>query len=180
MLAPRLAQSDASWYVIRTHYREEWRAAQNLGVSCIEAFLPRMRAPRASRSRGGPAATALFPQYLFAHFDPARSLRDVHFTRGVQGIIRFGTCLATVDDEVIALFRSRMDAQGLIDVGEPLRPGERVLIEHGPFAALAGVVERHLPDKERVTVLLTCVQSGVHVEVATDAVRRSGSADRSF
>ena len=94
------------------------------------------------------------------------------FTRGVQAPVRVGDQLATVDDAVVVFLRGRMDGDGLIRVGEPLRPGERVIIENGPFAALLGVVERVFPERERVLVLLAAIRAPVRVELAVDSVRR--------
>ncbi len=94
------------------------------------------------------------------------------FTRGVHSIVHAGGSPATIDDGVIALLRARMDANGLIRIGEPLQPGERVVIADGPFLTLAGVVERVLSERARVIVLLTAVEAGVRVDVAVDDIRR--------
>jgi transcriptional antiterminator RfaH len=164
-----LFRPDAQWYVVRTHQGDERRVQENLRRSETETFLPLM----SGRRRRVRCAVPLFPQYLFARFDAYASLHKVCYTRGVQNVVRFGSHLAIVGDEVIALFRSRGDSDGLIRVGEPLGPGERVTIEDGPFAALAGVVERQLTDKERVIVLLTTVQAAVRIEVPTEFVQRA-------
>ena len=163
--------SSTSWYVIRTHPRQEFRAEQNLAAGAIDVFLPKMRARRPHRCASA-EATPLFPQYLFGRFDLEARLRHVMFTRGVQAPVRVGDQLATVDDAVVVFLRGRMDGDGLIRVGEPLRPGERVIIENGPFAALLGVVERVFPERERVLVLLAAIRAPVRVELAVDSVRR--------
>ncbi len=163
---------DARWFVIRTHHHQEVRVEQNLRLGRIETFLPRIPPPRSARAHGDGHVTPLFPQYVFARFNPATSLHDVTFTRGVYHVLRFGDTLASVDDEVIQFFRSRMDAHGFIRIGEPLQPGELVAIQSGPFRAFVGVVERHLSNKERVIVLLTTVQADMHVEVSTHCLAR--------
>lgn len=160
------------WSVVRTHRRQEFRAEQNLRSGGIETFFPRLSAPRTRRYVSHAATMPLFPQYLFARFDPEVRLHDVSFTRGVQTVLQVCGTLSTVDDNVIQVLRSRMDANGLVRIGEPLRPGEKVIIEEGPFAALVGVVERVLPEKERVTLLLAAVQSPIRVHVASESVRR--------
>jgi transcription antitermination factor NusG len=170
---------DCRWYVIRAHHHQEARTAANLAAGNIETFLPWAR-PLSRRKSERPNGEPLFPQYLFARFDAQRSLHDVTFTRGVQRIVQIGGGLATIDDEVIAFFRSRGDAHGSIPIGRVLAAGERGTIEHGPFAALAGVVERVMPARQRVLVLLTAVGPGpaLRVEVPTDHVYvpRSGLA----
>ncbi len=168
----QLLPSTPDWYVIRTHPRQEFRAEQNLQTGGIEVFLPRISARRARRRAD---VAPLFPQYLFARFEPGTRLHDVSFTRGVQAPVRVGADLATVDDAAVGFLRSRVRADGLIRVGEPLHPGEKVVIEHGPFAALAGLVERIVPEQERVIVLLTAVKSPMRVEVDAQWVRGAGS-----
>lgn len=115
---------------------------------------------------------ALFPQDLFARFDPAISFHDVTFTHGVQSIVRVGGQLATIDEEVIESFRSRVDEHGLIPLARRPERGDCITIQSGPFADLVGVVERSLPAQERVIVLLTSVASAVRIELPADHLRR--------
>lgn len=158
------------WYVVRTHAREETRAETNLQRDDVRTFLPRVRARR--RSGGGSTWSPLFPQYLFAQFDPDRALRHVSFARGVQSVVKFGGVLATVEHDVIAMLQSRVDHEGFVRIGEPLQPGDGIRIASGPFAALAGVVERNLSAHDRVLVLLRAVNSGMRVEVPCGCVQR--------
>jgi transcriptional antiterminator RfaH len=158
------------WYVIRAHHKQEARAEVNLSIGGVETFLPWVRPASRRRARVTPRE-ALFPQYLFARFDPGDSLHDVTFTRGVQSIVSIGGQLATVSDEVIEFFRSRIDEHGLIPIGRRLERGDRVEIESGPLADLTGVVERNLPARERVIVLLTSVGCPMRVELPADHLR---------
>jgi transcriptional antiterminator RfaH len=169
MLDSRCPASSSHWYVIRAHHREEARAEANLSMGKIETFLPWVRAE--SRSRKPPCREPLFPQYLFARFDPDVSLHDVTFTRGVQSLVRFGGQLGTLDDEVIEFFRSRVDEHGVIPIAQELPPGGCVTIRRGPFAELAGVVERGVPSRHRVVVLLNSVCSPMRIEVLADDLR---------
>jgi transcriptional antiterminator RfaH len=163
------------WYAIRTHPQHEVRVDQNLGVGGIESFLPMIRARRSRRYYQYRSATPLFPQYLFARFDVGLRLHDVCFTRGVHSVVQSGARPAPIDDRVIALLQARMDANGLVRIGEPLHPGERVIIADTPFHTLSGVVERVLPERERVIVLLTSVHAAVRVDVAAEVVRRASA-----
>jgi transcriptional antiterminator RfaH len=169
---PHLLLSPQVWYVIRTHPRQEFRAEQNLQAGGIEVFLPRISARRSGRSQRYTEVAPLFPQYLFAQFEPDARLHDVVFTRGVQAPLRVGADLAIVDDTAVAFLRSRVRADGLIRVGEPLQPGEKVVIEEGPFAALVGVVERFVSERERVIVLLSAVRTPFRVDLGAESVRR--------
>lgn len=163
--------SAAPWHVIRARARQEVRAEQNLQSGGIEVFLPRTRGSRLNVRCRSIKVMPLFPQYLFARFDLSRA-RDVAFTRGIQTIVRAGNNFAVVDDGIITLLKGRMDAEGLIRVGEPLQPGEKVLIEDGPFSSLTAVVERVLPHKDRVSILLSTINAPFRITIAAAGVRR--------
>jgi transcription elongation factor/antiterminator RfaH len=164
------------WHVIRTHAKQELRAEQNLRAGRIEVFLPRMAVRRTRRDHRYSEVVPLFTQYLFARFDPETRLHDVTFTRGVQAPLRIGAELAIVDDEVIEFLRARVREDGLIHVGTALQPGERVMIEDGPFAALVGIVERVLSERERVLVLLSTVRTPLRLDLEIASVRRLSPA----
>jgi transcriptional antiterminator RfaH len=158
------------WHVIRSHSRQEERAELNLQRGQIETFLPWVR-PRPSARTKSPQREALFPQYLFAKFDPQARLHDIGFTRGVQGIVKIGGELAIVDDEVIECLRSWVDEQGFVPMGQKIEPGMRVVVEAGPFAELVGIVERTLPAQQRAIVLLTIIGCSKRVVLPADHLR---------
>jgi transcriptional antiterminator RfaH len=160
-----------SWYVVRTHCREEARAEANLAAGGFPTFFPRMKIDR--RRKRANEVEPLFPQYIFVRFDANTSLRSVCFARGVQTVVKFGGSLARMDDGAIKLLQSRVDADGFVRVGEELRPGDRILIESGPFASLIGVIERHVSDKERVMVLLNGIGGGMRVEVPVECLHKA-------
>lgn len=165
-----------AWYVIRTHAKQEFRAEQNLLAGGVEVFLPRMATRHMRRDQRLTQVVPLFTQYLFARFEAEARLHDVAFTRGVQAPLRVGADLAAVDDEAIDFLRSRVQEDGLIHVGTPLQPGERVQIEDGPFAAFVGIVERVVSERERVIVLLSTVNTPLHLDLELASVRRVSQA----
>lgn len=167
-----LERSADLWYAIRTHSRQEFRAEHNLQAGGIEVFLPRTSARRSCHGRRLAEIAPLFPQYLFARFEPEARLHDVTFTRGVQAPVRVGAELAVIGDVAIEFLKSRVRPDGLIRIGELLQPGEKVIIEDGPFAALVGVVERCFSERERVIVLLTAVRAPLRLDLGVESVRR--------
>lgn len=170
MLGTCPSPNPGHWYVVRAHHWQESRAEVNLRSGGIETFLPWVRLPsrrRAQRRDREP----LFPQYLFARFDPDR-FSDVTFTRGVQSIVRVGGELAIVDETVLEFLRTRVDEHGLIPLSSKLEPGERVTIEEGPFADLTGIVERNVTARQRVVVLLTSIARPIRVQLPIDHLRR--------
>jgi transcription antitermination factor NusG len=159
------------WYVVRTQYHKEDRAEMGLMAAGLATFLPRIRARRRSRSHL-PETLPLFPQYVFVKFDAAKSLRLVMYMLGVSYVVSCGGFPAQVAPEVIGLLHSRMEADGCIRIGPTLNSGDHVRIKSGPFAAMLGVVERDLPTKDRIMVLLATVATEVRVELPRDIVER--------
>jgi transcription elongation factor/antiterminator RfaH len=168
----RLFPPDPRWYVVRAHHWQESRVESNLRSAGIETFLPWVR-PISRRRSNRSDREPLFPQYLFGRFNAEASLRDVMFTRGVQSVVQIGGQLATLDDEVIEFFRSRVDEHGFILLRSNLEPGQRVTIHEGPFAALTGIIERVLPARQRVLVLLATVNCATRVQLPLDDLRPS-------
>jgi len=80
--------------------------------------------------------------------------------------------LAVIDDVAIAFLKSRGLPSGLIRVGEPLQPGEKVIIEEGPFVRLVAIVERYFSERERVMVLLTTIKAPLRLDLGVQSVRR--------
>lgn len=162
--------SACRWHVVRSHSRQEARAEFNLRTGQIETFLPWVRPRPRSRSRAA-EREALFPQYLFAKFDPEQSLHDISFTRGVQAVVHLGGELASVDEDVIASLRSYVDDEGFVPMGQRLASGTRVVVESGPFAELFGVVERMMPARQRAIVLLSIIGRSKRVVLPADHLR---------
>jgi transcription antitermination factor NusG len=72
-------------------------------------------------------------------------------------VVSFDGKPVPIDDDVIAFFKSRIDKNGFLDMGEPVKPGDKIRIKDGPWRELVGVVERDLTASERVSVLLTSI-----------------------
>lgn len=138
------------------------------GVGC---YLPRVRQwPRPSV---GSDITALFPGYLFVHLDLESQHYAASWSPGVKRFVSFEQgAPASVPAEAIAFLRSREDSEGLIRCGDLGPSGSNVRIAKGAFKDLCGVVERRLPAKDRVVLLMTFLQRDVRVEVPERWVSR--------
>ena len=162
----------ARWYVIHTHPRQERRADENLRAWGLETFSP-LISVAGSRSRcSGTVAPLrqprvpkpLFPGYIFARFDCQSLLHKVRFTRGIHHVVSFGDAPIPVDNELIAIIRSRIGENGFVRL-EELHPNDKVLIESGPFQGFMGVFEKRLRDPDRVVVLLSTITFQARVQI---------------
>ena len=63
-----------------------------------------------------------------------------------------------IDEEVIAFLKSRVDDEGFLSVGEPLKPGDKVRIKDGIWKDVVGVIDRDLNPSERTRILITTIE----------------------
>jgi transcriptional antiterminator RfaH len=166
-----------NWYVLRTKPRQESRAQLNLKAWGLQTLLPQLPAKRRRPSDG---IRALFPSYMFCRF-PENMFDKVKYTYGVAHVVSFGGAPAVVDQAIIDELAARLDPDGYVLPLHPqslglrlngtFKPGEKVLIESGPFKNLIGVFEKDLPGSDRVRILLDAVKFQSRVECDRGDVR---------
>jgi len=155
----QVATSDSPlWYAVYTKPREEERAESNLRAWGLKTLMPKFKELEYSRGSGKPrtAIKNLFPRYLFAHFNCEASLHKVNYTRGVCGVVSIGLKPCPIEDFIIETIQSQIGEGGLVNM-QALCPGDRVMLEKGPFKGLEGTVARASADQDYVVVLLSSV-----------------------
>ena len=163
--APQLA-----WFCLRSQPKHEHIAAARLREEGIEAFSPRIRFKRATRRGPSWFTEALFPSYLFARFDWHSSLRIVHHTSGVAGVVHFGEKWPTIPDAEIKQLQEQFGNLEVHVINPELVPGDTVKIATGAFQGLSAVVSQIMPSTERIKVLLEFVGRQTAVEINSSAL----------
>ena len=163
-----------AWFCVRSQLKREHIAARHLRqLESVEVVLPRIRFRRGTRQGTVWVTEALFPNYLFARFNWRDSLRRVHHAPGVAGVVHFRDRWPTIPDEVIANLRLNIGDEEIREVPHEFQPGEAVRVAGGSFHGLEAVVQRAMPGRQRVAVLLEFLGRQTTVEVAaTSLVRR--------
>lgn len=165
---------EAAWYCLQAKYKHERVAAAHLReLRGVIVFCPRIRFRRQARRGVAWVTEALFPGYLFAHFDLARMHRAVGYARGIRAIVRFANRYPTIEERIIDQLREQVGEKQikLMDY-EPSR-GDSVKVAEGAFAGLEAVVTQNLPARARVRVLLDFLGRKVETELQRSAVLRS-------
>ncbi len=160
------------WYALHTKPHREFQVADLLLSKEIEVFLPLI--PTRHR-RLGTVERPLFPCYLFARLDlDAQGLSVVQWTPGLRRVVAFGERPVPIPDEVMDHLQKRVQevqaAGGLPAHG--FRPGDRLLITHGPLRGLEVVFQGPMRPSERVRVLMEFLGQLREVEIPVDDVRR--------
>ena len=87
-------------------------------------------------------------------------------------MVSFGGIPIPVDDEIIELFQLRTDDEGLIQISEQFKPGDKVVMKSGILNNLVGIFEREMNDSDRVVILLATINYQGHVLVERDSIRK--------
>ena len=161
------------WGLAVTHPQQEKRACDELHNQGIETYLPRWRKHLIRQGRKHIALMPLFPRYIFVHILPETRWRSVNGTRGIVRLVCWGETPARLPENAITAIKAR-ERDGAIDLDGPdvprWLPGDEVLIADGQFSGLEAVVVRHMPENDRIVVLLTMLRRQVKVQLPTDAL----------
>lgn len=165
-----------TWFAICTNPKQEDRAASNLQAWGVECFNPKVKECRRNEFTGKATLIPkpLFPRYIFSRFSLSSSLHKISFTRGVHRIVSFDDKPTPIDDDVIALLQARVDDDGFLKLGEPLKPGDKVRVKDGPWKTLVGVIERDLKADERIMILLDSIKFQSRLTIERDRVEKIG------
>ncbi len=167
--ADRDREIATAWYVVETKRHQEAGAHRRLTERGLESYCPRVR--HWPRPQVGGAIGPMFPGYLFVHIALERRFHDVARTPGVKGFVTFGDLAPSADPRLVALLKEREGPDGVIRA-EDETPSE-VRIVDGPLRGLAALVERRLPARQRVRVLMDLLQRQTLVELPERWVRRA-------
>ena len=170
------------WLVVQTKALQERVAEIWLTERGLEVYCPRvLRPPDHLRAPRNPVP--LFPYYLFCHATPGVGIDLIRYCPGVRRAVRFGECIAALEEAEIALLRAREEGRGYLVIPQVQRAisrGDRILMSSGPFRGLEAVLDGFVASRDRVRVLLA-VASGIwRVTVPSEAVEASaaGAAGR--
>jgi transcription antitermination factor NusG len=167
------ADGRALWLVVRTKPKQERAVLGTLCARGVEGYCPLILEPRWHR-RAPRGPVPLFPSYVFARCVVRDEFAAVNYCAGVSGVLRFGSEVAAVEDEIITKLKEKEGERGFVEIKAIRRapqPGERVHIERGPLAGLEGIVSRYLPARDRVQLLLLLVSGRRAAEVDAGSLR---------
>ena len=168
--------SQANWFAVVTKPRQEQIALENLQRQAFECFLPMAENPyQRRRKKLQKRVEPLFPRYLFlkaiAEF---QNLAPVRSTQGVISMVRFGTELAVIPEQIINDIKQRISPDtGLIEI-KPLqiKPGDNVRVFDGPFSGLTGIVQEKSSER-RIIILMELLGRPTKVQVETLNLQRT-------
>ena len=170
---------DAQWYCVRAKPKSEHLAAAHLRrLEQLTVFCPRIRYQKATARGKVWFVEALFPGYLFAHFDLAQQLRAVQAQPSVSGVLHFGDLFPSINAALIEELRNEFNDAEVRQYAPKLEEGDEVEIVAGALQGLTVVVSQLLPGKERVRILMEWLGEDREAEVSVDSIARKGNVRR--
>ena len=167
----RPGSADAAWYCLQARPKHEHIAAAHVRMlEGVTVFCPRVRFKRPTRQGLVWVTEAMFPGYLFAHFELATMHRQVRYAHGVSDIVRFGDRYPAIDDEALAPLWDHTGLTGVKQLNYELSEGDRVMVVEGAFIGLDALVTQVLPAKQRVKVLMDFLGRKMEAEVEYSSV----------
>jgi transcription antitermination factor NusG len=131
-------------------------------------FSPFYRTRRKRVDRIAEIDVALFPGYVFCHFDSNRRL-PILMTPGIVGVVGLGSRPEPVDDSEIASIRTVAMSGLPIQPWPFLRSGQRIRLHSGPLMGAEGIFLR-VKDEYHIVVSVKLLQRAISVVIDTDAV----------
>lgn len=149
------ARSEPAWFCLRSQPKREHIAAAHLRMlPQLDVFCPRLRIRKATRRGLVTFIECLFPNYLFAKFDPKLLLDKVKHSPSITTVVHFGNRLPMIPESVISDLRSAFPENEVMECDRHVEAGDEVTIGEGPFLGMKATVLRVMTPYERVEVLL--------------------------
>ncbi|MBI3744698.1 MAG: hypothetical protein HY261_10515 [Chloroflexi bacterium] len=150
------------WYVAKVHRGRESQLRQQLQPEGIEVYHPQIVVHKDGRRR----TEALFPSYLFCKGDPS-SDAWVHLRRahGLKYLLGGDNAPTPVEDAIVETIQKRVESWNAGGWRDIFKPGDRVLLNAGPFKGIEAVFVRYLPARERCKILIATLARQHEMEV---------------
>lgn len=165
------AAAGAAWFCLQTAPKQENKVARLLRREIgLDVYAPKIRF---RRSRAGTPiwwSEALFPGYVFAHFDYYPTHRQVRALPGVATIVQFGDRPAALGDDVLAALRAAIGDSETVEISGVAEAASEVVVIEGPLRGLQLLVTRVMPARERVAVLMEFLGAEREVEINASSV----------
>jgi len=165
------------WYACRTRPRAEKRAGQLLKLCGVESYVPLLEQERQWSDRTKRVGFPLFPGYVFGQFSLAM-VHEVLRTPGVVTIVRNDGNPAPVRSEELESIRLLVACANAgsapPEPAEFLEEGQEVIVAHGPFSGIRGVLVEGR-GRARVVIRLSVLRRALSVQLPREILRAAAS-----
>lgn len=152
------------WYPLYTNSRAEKKAFQELQRKNIEVFLPLKKEWKQWSDRKKLVEEPLFKSYVFVRIS-SREYATVLMTHGVSRFLYFSGKVAAMPDKQMEDLKLLLaSGEDLELIEHDIEPGEKVLINAGPFK---GMIAELVAIKNKKSLVLKLENLGYALQVKT-------------
>ena len=148
-----------AWYVARTKPQMEKTANTHLQQQGYVTYLPMLYSGVERK------IVPMFPGYAFINLcDKTEDWGPIRSTRGVLDLIRFGVQAARCPEGLVEMIKYREGRDGVHDLNDGLKPGDKVLINNGIFRYYEAIVQAKTA-ADRVSLLVQGLGYGFRLDL---------------
>lgn len=162
----------AMCYAVKVRTASEETVTKALQQKSHRAMTPMQTVARRYSDRIKKVSLALFPGYVFVWMRQEDWLSVVS-TNGVSYVVRTGHVLVPLTSEESRAIEILCRSKSGCEPCPMFIVGQKVMIEQGPFAGLAGALER-VHDEATVVVSIESLHRAVRVTIGTNSIRILG------
>jgi len=152
------------WYPVYTNSRAEKRTYQELQKKGIECYLPLKKELKQWSDRKKIVEEPWFKSYIFVHISN-KEYAEVLMTKGVSRFLYFSGKIAIMPDKQMQDLKLLMaSGEELELVDYEIQPGEKVLVNAGPFK---GMVAELVSMRNKKSLVLRLENLGYALEIKT-------------
>ena len=160
-----------SWYVCTTKPRAEKVAARELHGAGIECYLPLLKTRRKWSDRMKWVELPLFRSYVFVRVNKDNYTK-VTAQYSVSRFVTFEGRAAPIPDEQIETIRLLLNEGAELEVvSDKLSPGEKIIVQAGPFLGLQGELIEYR-GKRKVLIQIGELSEGLLVTIPLELLAR--------
>jgi len=151
------------WFALQVRTRWESSTAISLSGKGYRTLLPTYKIKRRWSGRLREVDSALFPGYVFCHFD-ARMRLPILVTPGVIAVVGQGRVPQPVDDSEIAAIQAVVSSGVRAEPWPYLEVGQRIRINSEVLQGLEGILT-HFKGQNRIVVSVSLLRRSVALEI---------------
>jgi transcriptional antiterminator RfaH len=143
------------WFCVRSQIKHEHIATAHLRkLGDVDVICPRIRYQKATRQGPSWWTEAMFPNYIFARFNPVTRLTAVRYAHGVCKIVSFGGRYTVLPNQVVDDLRQQLGEDDIRVMVPEFKTGDEIQLARGSLVGLSAVITQIMPGKDRVRILM--------------------------
>jgi transcription antitermination factor NusG len=163
------------WFALQVRTRWEGSTAVLLSGKGYQTFLPTYKTKKRWKGRVREVESALFPGYVFCHFDAQKRL-PILVTPGVISVVGQGRIPLPVDDAEMGAIQAVASSGLRAEPWPYLEIGQRIRIEQDALQGLEGILIS-FKGSHRLVVSVSLLRRSVALEIERSCVKSIGRVE---